>query len=81
MTDFAFTYTRICAKVRRHLPARRMRPMELHDIAHEIHVLLSVHLSQGETYSAAHDKIVLGMIITLKGPACEAIVSTGSRND
>lgn len=63
---FRVTYTEICAKVRRHLPARRMRPLELHEIAHEIHLMLSTYLAQGETYKEAHDKIVIVMIVSLK---------------
>lgn len=62
---FRITYTRICAKVRRHLPARRMRPGELQMIAEEIHGLLAAYLAQGETFGDAYAKITLGMVARL----------------
>lgn len=66
MNPFRLTYTAICAKVRQHLPARRMRPGELQQIADEMHALLAAHLATGETYSAAYARITIGMIAALK---------------
>lgn len=62
---FKLTYTRICAKVRRHLPARRLEPGELRWIAAESHMLLAAYLADGATYGEAYEKITVGMIAWL----------------
>ena len=65
MTAFRITYTRICAKVRQHLPPRRMRPGEMQRIAAEAHELLVAKLAIGSTYDEAYKWITLGMLATI----------------